>query len=274
MNVYQVCATSPNINLNRHSLVQDPSQLRHAATTRNPENAVAIKAQYESTASLIASFESQQTPSSLTERRRHLRAQYRQCRSLITADLWALSPLPHILTEVSVYLAEKEDFASALAVACQVATACEPFRYVASFHPVRIMGIATLAKLLANTAPNTGALQQSITAVSTKASISETTQERLRDIDQVSLCQMLLIMVLRSVPDGFGTNWNVVDEAKVMLREIEQLPGREKEQSLISEWGQDPDNDRSQAFFEYAVVQPTNALASLAPGILRSEFDE
>jgi SET and MYND domain-containing protein len=83
---------------------------------------------------------------------------------------------------------------------------------------------------------------------------------------------MLLIMILSTATSEEVAGWDIFTEAKSMLGEIEQLTGREREKSLIGEWQENPGSERSQAFFEYAVVKQVNALAALAPSILAQEF--
>lgn len=201
-----------------------------------------------------------------------LLAQYRDCRGLVAGELWAVTPVPQVLTEISIYYAEQGNFASALAVACFVATMCDPYRYVAYFHPVRANTIFMMAKLLANTAEETAALSSSVSAVATQANLGQKVQETLQNIDQVSLCQMLLTIVLRLAPAGHAAEWELAVAARGMLRDIEQLPGREKELSLIVAWVQNPASDQSNAFFEYAVIQQVDALASLGRAVLETDF--
>jgi hypothetical protein len=283
LNVYQVCSTSPNISLNvgsSSSLIIDASLIRNPRAISTPEKLSAAQALSRGDAVVEAAdlFDPQQLPASLPDRKLALRDHYRRCEGLIEAELWAVTPLPQVLTETAIYFSERGDFTSALAVACHVGTACDPFRFVAPFHPARVKGLATIAKLLANTAADTAAsLQDSTTMVtSSSASASKAAQttvdETLRDIDQVSLCQMLLIMILSTASGEEVAGWDIFTDASAMLGEIEQLPGREREKSLIGEWRESPGSDRSQAFFEYAVVRQVNTLAVLAPSILAHEF--
>ncbi|KJZ76536.1 hypothetical protein HIM_03872 [Hirsutella minnesotensis 3608] len=206
------------------------------------------------------------------QRRGVLSAQYRDCASLVDAGLWAVTPVPEMVTEISIYYAEQGDFAPALALACLVATECDPYRYLAFFHPARAKTLLMIAKLLANTAEGTAKLVDTVVAVSKQVTVGQKVQDALQDIDQVSLCQMLLLMILRLSPDGLAAEWETATAAREMLRDIEQLPGREKEVSLIRAWTTDPAEGQSQAFFDYAVVQQVSALASLGRAILQVDF--
>lgn len=153
-----------------------------------------------------------------------------------------------------------------------MATACDPYRYPPPFHSARVQGLFRVAKLLSNTAADTNSTSTSASNIVSKTSLGTRAQEILRDIDQVSLCQMLLMLVLRLVPEGFAKEWEVSADAQDMLHDIGLLPGREKELSLINAWAADPGDDKNQAFFRYAVVDPVHWLASLGREALDNEF--
>ncbi|KAJ4272186.1 hypothetical protein NW762_000897 [Fusarium torreyae] len=268
LNVYQVCAGSPVIELNRHSLVADIGKLgQHPAATDS--NKVSAARRYgEKLSDLI---DEKEQASSLEGRRITLRAHYQRCRGLIAGNLWAVSPLSQLLTEISILHTEEGNFIYALATACFIATSCDPYRHVLPYHPVRIKGIMLVAKLLSNTAADTTSLGNS-QAVASQGGFNQRALQTLQDIDQVSLCQMLLIMILKSVPKGYVQEWEVSISAKQMLEEINQLPGRDQELSLINSWKEDPEADQARAFFEYAVVKQIDALANLGLEILNLDF--
>lgn len=264
LNVYQVCSTSPTISLNKFSVAGNLGKLKnHPAVSESSLQSTAQK----------YSKEPDQTPESLPERRTALFAQASACKQLIEGDLWATSPLPQILTELSIYYTEEGNYAFALAIACFVATSCDPYRYVAPFHQVRVKNIFMIAKLLANTAEGSATLEQPLTAVASKARADQKVQETLKNIDQVSLCQMLLLMILKMGPVGHEGEWELCVSAREMLEDIERLPGREKEVSLINSWRESPDDESCQAFFEYAVVQQVETLATMGRGLLNIDVD-
>ncbi|POR31286.1 Histone-lysine N-methyltransferase SMYD3 [Tolypocladium paradoxum] len=271
LNVYQVCAASRDITPPGLGLLPATSKARDHPAVNDPMKQALARAAGESA---TRSTEARASPESLPERRNMLLAQYRDCKDLISGDLWAVTPVPQVLTEISIFYAEDGNFPFALAMACFVATKCDPYRYMAPFHPVRAKNTFMMAKLLANTAGGTAALGNSVKSVATKANLDSKAQEMLRDIDQVSLCQMLLTMVLRSAPVGYAAEWELGVAAREMLRDIEELPGRDKELSLIKSWIGDPAGDQSKAFFDYAVVQQVDALASLGRAVLKMDFDE
>ncbi|KAH6604761.1 hypothetical protein Trco_006468 [Trichoderma cornu-damae] len=270
LNVYQVAATSPTVNLNSQSLVPDVSRFRkHPAASSLDKQSIANR--YGESADHVASAVA--TADSLPERRRLLRREYGKRKALVEEELWAVAPLPDVLFRISLMYGEEEKFAFALAIACFVATACDPYQYPSPFHPVRLAGLFTIANLTTHTAAATALLANSATPVSKKATLEQKTEEALREIDQVSLCQMLLIMILRYSPDKCGAEPSLAVKAKALLDDIEKLAGREEEMSLIDEWRQDPNGEKSRAFFEFAVVRQVDALARLGREILTRDFE-
>ena len=196
------------------------------------------------------------TPEAPDERYKALTKQLRTCGALLSADLWAVSPLPQVLGELAIYYSEKGIHLTALAIASRVATACDPHRYPAPFHPVRVKNILAIAKLLANTAAS-HALEGDALEGDT---LSRKVDDALRNIDQVSLCQMLLLLVLKLGPQGYMDDWELGISARELLDDIDKLPGREQELSLISAWNEDPRSEQAMAFFQYAVVRQLDIL--------------
>lgn len=270
LNVYQVCAGSLIIDMNRHSLVADVGKLgRHPGAT-DSNKVSAARRQSEELSELL---DKKDSAGSLETRRASLQKRYHRCKDLAAKDMWAVSPLPHLLSEISILYAEEGNFVYALVTACFITTSCDSYRHVLPYHPVRIKGLLLVAKLLANTAADTASLGSS-QAVTIKGDFNQRALQTLQDIDQVSLCQMLLIMILKSVPKDYVQEWEVSVTAKQMLDEIIQLPGREQESSLINDWRKDPEADQARAFFGYAVVKQVDALANLGLEVLKMDFGQ
>lgn len=202
-----------------------------------------------------------------------LRQQLKICEDLVAKNLLAVSPVPQVLTELSILFSDKENYAYSLSIACLIAVECDGYRYPAPFHPSRVKTLLMIAKLLANTAA--AAAEQS-SAVQTSSSVPSDLYQKvlsaLQEIDQVSLCQMLVIMILQSVPIEQMAEWDLIVAAKDMLQDIESLPGRENETSLIEAWKNNRNADESKPFFEYAVVQQINNLATLGRAVIDQEF--
>lgn len=79
-------------------------------------------------------------------------------------------------------------------------------------------------------------------------------------------------MILKYSPDKYGAKMDIAVKAQALLDDIEKLAGREQETSLIDEWRRNPNDEKSQAFFEFAVVKQVNALACLGKEILERDF--
>ncbi|KAK1246924.1 hypothetical protein MKX08_000726 [Trichoderma sp. CBMAI-0020] len=269
LNVYQVAAISPTVNLNSQSLVPDVSKFRHHPATSNSSKQSIINQYGESADSIVNALGDIGSPS---ERRKLLKSECQKRKALVHEQLWAVTPLPDILFRISMLYGEEENFALALPVACLIATACDPYQYTSPFHPIRLSGLFTMANFLTHTAATTAFLENSNTPVSRTAVLEQKIEQTLREIDQVSLCQMLLIMVLKYSPSKYSAKMDLAVKAQALLDDIEKLAGREQEASLIDEWRRDPNSEKSQAFFEFAVVKQVDALASLGKEVLERDF--
>ncbi|KOS20559.1 Histone-lysine N-methyltransferase ASHR1 [Escovopsis weberi] len=269
LSVYQVAATYPDLRLNSSlSLLPDVAAFReHPAVTDTTKQSMARR--FTRTTGILPSSLKADTGPLLQGA---LQEQYRAYPSLLMEDLWAVSPLPDTIAAISVYYFNEGKSPLALATACFSATACDPFRYPQPFHPMRLHGLLAVAKLLSVTAPDTAALQESLASVAARASLDRQVRDVLNDIDQVSLCQMLLLMILAWTPPSYQAQWEVSAEALEMLKDINQLQGRERELSLIDEWRRKPDGEQSKAFFDFAVVQKMDALARIGRAALKADF--
>lgn len=262
LNVYQVCSMLPRAaELDLFSVGPDMSQVqRHAAVSDKDVSAAAADMSERATASAAP----WRTPEGQAPQLEALRASYHAVEGLVGRDLWAVAPLPQMIVDMTSLSVEREDWLTALATACLVAAHCDPYRYPAPFHPVRVKGLFLIAKLLSNTAADSHLPQPR--GAPSPGPTSGRIGRALGDVDQVSLCQMLLIMVLKLAPAGkpaADAEWELSREARDLLGDIAQLPGRQGETSLIEAWVASPGDDKSRGFFKYAVVDPIRALAEL-----------
>ncbi|KAL2212119.1 SET domain-containing protein [Sarocladium strictum] len=243
LSVYQVCALSPNLHLNKESLLPGLVDIKQdPVVTARPE-----------TKQKIRKFLSNPEPSAS------------QLHEMKAEGLWALPGVAESINAEIVARIEETNISEALALACLQATRSDPYRYPAPFHPVRVKNLLVIAKLISNTAAMSAGVYDSLQSLESHgSSLQKKVQDGLGDIDQVSLCQMILILILRWAPKGYETAWDVCAMAKTLLDDIDKLPGREKELSLINAWKADPTSDRSQAFFDFAVVKPVKAMAETA----------
>ncbi|KAF4122510.1 [histone H3]-lysine4/36 N-trimethyltransferase SMYD, partial [Geosmithia morbida] len=280
LNVYQACAASPRTDINGMSVAPDVANVAaHPAVTNKAGRADAARAISEEATAQCDSIVKSSTPTPQTSM---LRARYLACEPLVSLDLWAVSPLPQLVVDIAVLHADRQDWPAALATACLAATACDAYRYKPPFNPIRVKGLFLVAKLLSNTAASGAAIDYDDDAhgggsAGTRAvggpAVDRKLRETLRYIDQVSLCQILLIMVLQLAPQGgLARQWELTRDAYDMLQDIGQLPGREGETSLIRTWAANPRDAQSEAFFKFAVVDPMKGLSELGMEVLKGEF--
>lgn len=262
--MYDVCAASPNVSLNQVSLASDTARLRDHPAVNDKD----LRKLANDTSVALVEKESAYSDSNAT-----LNNKLRACRALIDKDMWAITPVPQTLTELSIMFAEQNKFELALPVSCLTATQCDPFRYDAPFHPVRIKNLHYIVKLLTNTAALTAQLQNpqaGAVASANQSDLETKVHETLKQIDQVALAQILLILVLKEAPRGDMDTLDMFVHARKMLADIAKLEGRVKENELIDAWSKDPDNQETRAFFDYAVIKQVNTLADLGKEVVQS----
>lgn len=273
LNIYQTCQLSPSASLNTTWFPDWDTKLRSNKTLSGDDEMLRASRTAQGMALIIC--ESMEPATDLASKEKTLKEQYAACKDLAALDLWALSPLATLLTEISILYSEKQDFAYALFVACFSACEGDAFRFPAPFHPSRVKNLFVIVKLLSNTAPMAAEQSAALKAKTAgEHSTREKLLEKLLEIDQVSLCQMLLVTILKSVPDKSLMDWDLAMEAMDMLQEIENLPGREQEMSLIRLWQESPSEDESQAFFQYAVVKQLDTLSQLGRQVLAEDFEK
>lgn len=263
LDVYQVCQASPLVPLNTFSLQPNLQKLRNPPINRGMYQSPATS----STASheiVSATSEKQGSEGSLEKAKR----QWAACKPLIEAGMFAVEPVPTILHDLAnFYQSGDQDFASALSLACFLATECHPFAHVAPFKPWRVKGVMLVAGLLSQTAPLSmmGELASTCSHSQLVAALSR--------CDQVSMCEALLRLVVHYGPMAHSEDWDVLRSAQELLGDIESLQGRERESMLLRAWATNPRHPDGRAFFEEAVLKPITELASFAIEISTAELD-
>jgi SET and MYND domain-containing protein len=193
------------------------------------------------------------------------RARWELCKPLVEAGMWAVEPLPTTILNVALrWQTSYKMVVYALPLLCFLATECEPFKLVAPFMPWRIKGIMSIVKLLAVTGEFTAS--GSLATRCTHEGLVGT----LALADQVSMCEALLRLAVHHGSTGASEDWEVLQQARSMLDDVESLQGREKESTLLRAWAMDPEDPEASAFFEKEVLSPIRKLASLAPEILEA----
>lgn len=179
----------------------------------------------------------------------------------------AVEPIPSILHDLVIrYETQEQNLAYALSLACFLATTCHPYAHVPPFKPWRVKGLMMVAQLLSQTAP-LGAMGELGKTCPNPALV-----ERLERMDQVSMCEAVLRLVVHYGPMAHSDDWEVVASAHELLDDIAQLQGRERESAAIALWAMNPARAELRHIFEEAVLRPVKGLAGFAPEILEREL--
>ncbi|KAK5654770.1 hypothetical protein OQA88_6806 [Cercophora sp. LCS_1] len=253
LDVYQICAKSPVIALNKFSLRPDLDNLRKPRVDRSnvlPAKIKTIHGAWNSPAM------SQDGPKVLEQR-------WKLCKSLTQAHMWAVEPVPQTILEATQSCqTDTRTFVYALPLACFSALMCDPVKLVAPFMPWRIKGMLMVAKLL-------GAIGRlAAKGVLVNDCPLKDLGEFMNKLDHVSMCEAVLRLTVHWGAIGAAADWDVLKEARDMLHEVEGLQGREKESALLQAWAKDPEDPMAGAFVENAVLKPLRVLAALAPSVM------
>ncbi|KAK0671160.1 hypothetical protein QBC41DRAFT_59708 [Cercophora samala] len=255
LDVYQVAQTSPVISLNSFSLQPDLAKFREPAIDKSGISMKQIEDIYK------AVYD--QTKPEQDNSIEAAQARWKLCKPLVEAKMWAVEPLPTTILLLATNWQTNYKWAVyALPLACFLATHCDPIKLVAPFMSWRIKGIMVITKLLAFTGELTSSGDLA------KRCTHEGIVGALAMADQVTMCQALLHIVVHQGSIGAAEDWDVLKEAKMMLKDLESLPGRQDESNLVQAWAKDPEDLQAKAFFESEVLKPVNTLASFAPEIL------
>ncbi|KAK4170166.1 hypothetical protein QBC43DRAFT_249275 [Cladorrhinum sp. PSN259] len=255
LDVYEVCQISPDLPLNSYSIQPDLGKLRDPPIDRSK----VTKDQVES----IHKNWVEQNVSRTDDAMDMARDRWKLCKPLVEAKMWAVEPLPStILGLCNHWQTSYKWVVYALPLACFLATECDPFKYPAPFETWRVKGIMSIVKLLAVTGELTSSGELA------KRCPHEGIVGALALADQVTMCQGLLHLAINQGSLGADEDWEVLRDARAMLQDLESLPGRGKESSLVQAWARDAEDPEGQAFFVDEVLKPVKELASFTPEIL------
>ncbi|KAI1482562.1 hypothetical protein F4774DRAFT_280372 [Daldinia eschscholtzii] len=262
LDVYQVCQRYPHLELNLFSLVPDLEKLRNPPVKQHLQSNDSLQKYIEEiypncTESL------QGVP--LPEKAKLLRQRWNMCARLRQAELYAIDPLTQVFVEASIYFCEQANFPYALAVSCFLALNSDPYRGPMPFFGPRVKGMLMVAKLLANTAA-------SMPSGGSAGSLPAKLSEALGKMDQATMCQTILNIVVHYCPAAHSTEWQVYHQAKDLLKDLESLPGREMENAVISAFTTNPTRAEEAEFFKLMVLDPIQKLAGFALEIMDAEF--
>jgi hypothetical protein len=192
-----------------------------------------------------------------------LRDRWQLCKPLRDGKLFAVEPVPKVMGEASIFLGERGIFEYALALCCFITINSDAIKSPMPFSPLRVKGLLMVANLLSNTAPISGS---NVSASDT--SLNGRIRRALSKMDQATMTQAILSLVVRWAPLAHSQEWVVLREANAQLEDIENLRGREKERDLIKLWANKNEDPEAAMFFEYAVLKPVQELADFALEIM------
>ncbi|KAK6197237.1 hypothetical protein LQW54_010807 [Pestalotiopsis sp. IQ-011] len=204
-------------------------------------------------------------PQDLSNRKLNLMERWKLCEPLRRAGLFAVAPVPQIISEASVYFAACQDLPSGLALSCFLIIYCDPFQEPMPFSATRLKGLLMLANVLSNTI----LLPRSLPA---GGALDIKVARALQNMDQVTLYQAILVIIVRWGPSAHSKDWLVYRQAVDQLKQVESLPGRDDAKSLVKIWAADIDIPEATEFFELHVLKSLRELAEFATEIMDSEF--
>lgn len=263
---YQIAMKDPTIELNTMSAMPDTHRFKSSPgcnTVERSQGMEVLKIQ-----NIMPEF-----PRDLKPKEKHewLRRAYKTGDYFVKLGKWAIEPFAQVVDEASFYFGkDRGNHECALAIACLSAYEIEPFKHVVPFHPQRLKGLSSVAIALSNTAPNPDKLTKLARDVAAMKKLSAESVKVLENLDQVSLCQMVLSLIDVQSQFAPSADWEVLVLAQEMLRDIESLPGREKETSLILAWRKDPKS--MEDFFRFGFVEPIKALSELGKAVLEVDL--
>ncbi|KAI1075802.1 hypothetical protein F5B20DRAFT_373904 [Whalleya microplaca] len=265
LDVYQVCQRYPHLELNSFSLAPNLKRLRDPPIKRPLHADKLLRREVEE------SYPSCSEPlEGLTrvEKLQVLRQRWHMCARLRKAGLYAVEPLNDVLVEASAYFGEQGNFGYSLAISCFLALNCDPYISPMPFSQSRVKGMFMLAKLLSNTVTGDAPLRVSGSDEALETRIFQA----LSEMDQATICQVVLSMVVYYSPAAHSNEWQVCRDARELLADLESLPGRETESVLVKAFAKNPKDPTTQRFFESAVLEPIQQLAGFALEVMANEF--
>ncbi|OLN81108.1 Histone-lysine N-methyltransferase ASHR1 [Colletotrichum chlorophyti] len=263
---YQLVTADPTLELNVLSAMPDIQRLKTPPGGGNRD--ASQKLEVLKLQKIMPTFPRGMKPA---EKHEWLRKAYKSASWFVKTGKWAIEPFAQLVDEASFYFGkDRGNHECALAVACLSAYEIEPYKHVAPFHPQRLKGLSSIAIALSNTAPEPQRLSKLARDMLATNKFPVEGVKVLENLDQVSLCQMVLSLIDMYSKQAPSADWEVLIVAREMLKDIESLPGREKENSLIALWKEDPKG--MEDFFRYGLAEPVRVLSELGKAVLEVDL--
>ncbi|GAW19973.1 hypothetical protein ANO14919_094660 [Xylariales sp. No.14919] len=271
INVYQVCRRYPHLRLNRLSLAPDVENLQDYQESSLGTNE-SLGATVEE---IFPLFSNSLVGLNESDKQKQLCQGWTACKPFLDSrtPAHAVEPLPSVLLEATVYFGEQGNFTSALSICCFLATQVDPYKAAAPFAPQRIKGLLMIAKLLSNTAPaDPHPSLSSIKTLTLGKSLWGGISKVLGKMDQATVCQVLLELVVYYAPAAHSKEWALFRAAKDLLDDIEALQDREMEDALVKAFLRNPNGAEERLFFEQVVLGPIRELSAFCFDVMDNEF--
>ncbi|KAI0852504.1 hypothetical protein F5Y00DRAFT_174166 [Daldinia vernicosa] len=260
LDMYQVCQQYPHLELNSFSLVPDLDKLRHPPIKQHLQSNRSLQKYIEK---IYPKYIEPLQGLSLPEFSKQLRRRWKICAPLREAGLYAVEPLAQVIVDAGIYFCQKKNFQYALALWCFLALNSDPYKAPMPFSVLRVKGMFMIAKLLANTASVPPPASSGDTE-----SLSARISQFLGKIDQATMCQTILVMVIHHCPAAHSKEWQIYHQAKAQLNDLESLKGRETENALVNAFARNPTGSEESRFFKMAVLEPIQTLAGFCDEIV------
>ncbi|KAK7941034.1 uncharacterized protein PG986_013421 [Apiospora aurea] len=268
LDVYEVCQVYPHLGLNRLSLTPDLNIFSNSPTSGSFRANGALQHVVDE---IFLECSQPLADMDFAERSKLLGNRWKKCEPLRKDKLYAVEPLPRVLSEASIYFTELGKFSHSLAISCFLALNCDPFQYPMPFHPFRVKGMLAVGKLISNTG-------QGYATGTAQGSINEPMESRLKQVfdvtDSITVAQAALMMGAWWGPKAHSEEWQPYQEAVEVLKDVETIPGRSDEKKMLSLWAEGGQDLEAELFFKHAVLKPVQELASLALVIMDTEFGD
>ncbi|CCF33265.1 MYND finger [Colletotrichum higginsianum] len=263
---YQVAMADPTIELNALSVMTDIERFKNPPGGGNldPQQGMEVLKLHRIFHALHRDMKS-------NEKHEWLRKAYKTASWFPKVGKYAIEPFAQVVEEATSYYGKDcNNHECALAVASLSAYEIEPYKHIAPFHPQRLKSLSAIAIALSNTAPNPAKLVKLARDMAATKKFTKSGLKVLENLDQVSLCQMVLTIIDMYSPQAPSADWEVVVLANEMLGDIGSLPGRERENALINAWRKDPKG--MEEFFRYGLVEPIRTLSELGKVVLEVDL--
>ncbi|PBP21596.1 SET and MYND domain-containing protein 2 [Diplocarpon rosae] len=151
------------------------------------------------------------------------------CKPLTDAKLYALSPYPEIMHGLYLAYVDAQSFVFALITILFLFLKSDVFTYPQPHHPVRVIRLFTIAKLLkhiASLSPNE--LLQDISQNSSRSpraalQLSEDIWKAVQDVDLINAFHAIMILVWEEAKKSHGEDSNFMKEVEQEIQEAEEV---------------------------------------------------